>query len=159
MHRVKRLTSCLLVVACLLLASAISLKATWQGDGSQQVSTSSAPAALDFEYFKTKVEPIFLAKRPGHARCVSCHSSNNAPLRLVPLSPGATSWDEEQSRKNFQLVKRVAIPGDLESPLLIHPLAEEAGGYFFHNGGKHFDSKSDREWLTLRGFILGETVK
>jgi hypothetical protein len=159
MHRVKGMAPYLLVMSCLLLASAISLKATRQGEGSQQVSTSSAPVALDFEYFKTKVEPIFLAKRPGHARCVSCHSSNNAPLRLVPLSPRARSWDEEQSRKNFQLVKRVAIPGDLESPLLIHPLTEEAGGDFFHNGGKHFNSKSDPEWLTLKAFILGETVK
>jgi len=24
---------------------------------------------LDFDVFKTRVEPIFLEKRPGHARC------------------------------------------------------------------------------------------
>src|SRR5690349_16684080 len=87
------------------------------------------PAAptLDYETFKTKVQPIFLAKRPGHARCVSCHASGT-PLRLQPLSPGAATWNEEQSRKNFDAVKRVVVPGSLKSMLLVHPLAEQAGG-------------------------------
>ena len=35
---------------------------------------------------------------------------------------GASNWNEEESRKNFELVQRVAIPGDLKSPLLVHPL-------------------------------------
>ena len=96
---------------------------------------------------------------PGHARCVACHAANNAPLRVVPLAPGETSWNEEESRKNFELVKRVATAGDLESPLLIHPLAESAGGDFFHNGGKHFDSKNDPEWLILKAFIQGKKAE
>jgi hypothetical protein len=124
---------------------------------SQQPGSSPAPSAtLDYEFFKTKIEPIFLAKRPGHARCVSCHTTNNAPLRLVPLSPGSTTWNEEQSRANFELVKRVAFPGNLHSSLLMHPLAEDAGGDFFHNGGKHFFSQNDPEWLTMKAWILGE---
>jgi hypothetical protein len=123
-----------------------------------QPAPSSTPS-LDYEYFKTQVEPIFLRKRPGHARCVSCHAANNAPLKVVPLSPGETSWNEEESRKNFELVKRVATAGDLESPLLRHPLAESAGGDFFHNGGKHFDSKNDPEWLTLKSFVLGKKAE
>ncbi len=45
---------------------------------------------------QAKVEPIFLAKRPGHARCVTCHTINHVPLHLVPLSPGSTTWNEEQ---------------------------------------------------------------
>ena len=60
---------------------------------------------LDYEYFKTKVQPIFFAKRPGHARCVSCHASGT-PLRLQPLAKGSTTWSEEDSRKNFDAVKR-----------------------------------------------------
>jgi len=122
-------------------------------------SASSSGPTLDYGYFKTQVEPIFLKKRPGHARCVACHAANNAPLRVVPLSAGETSWNEEESRKNFELVKRVATAGDLQSPLLIHPLAEAAGGDFFHNGGKHFDSKNDPEWLILRAFIQGKKAE
>ena len=121
-------------------------------------ASSSAPS-LDYVYFKTQVEPIFLKKRPGHARCVACHASNNAPLKVVPLAPGETSWSEEESRKNFELIKRVATAGDLESPLLIHPLAQSAGGDFFHNGGKHFDSKNDPEWLTLKAFVEGKKAE
>ena len=54
-------------------------------------------------YFRTKVQPIFLAKREGHTRCVSCHSKGT-PMRLQELSPGATTWNEEQSKRNFQVV-------------------------------------------------------
>src|ERR1700728_4273567 len=105
-----------------------SLGARQQAQESQPPSSSTP--TLDYEYFKTKVEPIFLKKRPGHARCVSCHAANHVRLHVVPLSPGSKSWNEEQSRENFELVKAVAIPGDLKSPILIHPLTQEAGGDF-----------------------------
>ena len=74
------------------------------------------------------------------------------------FSPGSPTWNEEDSRKNFELVKRVVAAGNLHSPLLIHPLAEQAGGDFFHNGGKHFNSQDDPEWQTLKAFVLGETA-
>lgn len=129
---------------------------------SQLPAPAQAPASstttLDYEVFKTKIEPIFLKKRPGHARCVSCHVANQVALHLVPLSPGATMWNEEESRKNFELIQRVAIPGDLKSPLLVHPLAPEAGGDFFHSGGKHFNSQNDPEWLTIKEWILGQSA-
>jgi len=117
-----------------------------------------APAkpSLDYDTFKTKVQPIFLAKRAGHARCISCHSSGT-PLRLQPLSPGSTTWNEEESRKNFAAVKRVVIPGSVKSMLLVHPLAEQAGGDFFHNGGKHWNSQNDPEWQTLKAWVLGNS--
>ena len=115
-----------------------------------------AKASLDYETFKTKVQPIFLAKRAGHARCISCHSSGT-PLRLQPLSAGSSTWNEEESRKNFEAVKRVVIPGSLKSMLLVHPLAEQAGGDFFHNGGKHWESQSDPEWQTLKAWVLGNS--
>jgi hypothetical protein len=115
---------------------------------------SAAPptaSALDFEFFKTKVQPIFLAKRPGHARCISCHASGTT-LRLQPLPPGSTTWSDEDSRKNFEAVQRVAV-GSTRSILLRHPLAEQAGGDFFHSGGKHWDSQNDPEWQTLKAWV------
>ena len=117
-------------------------------------SGASGSGSLDFEFFKTRVQPIFLAKREGHARCIACHGSGT-PLRLQPLAAGATTWTEEESRKNFDVMRRVAIPGNPQSRLLIHPLAEEAGGDFFHNGGKHWSSQTDTEWQTLKAFVLG----
>jgi hypothetical protein len=121
---------------------------------------NAAPSAkLDYEYFKAKVQPIFLAKRAGHARCISCHVvPTGAIFQLQKLAPGETSWDEEQSRKNFEAVsKLVALPGNAKSPLLVHPLAEDAGGDFFHSGGKHWNSQNDREWQTLKDWIMGQT--
>jgi len=147
----------LLAEICLLLSVSGLLVAKQQPQEAQPASSSSP--SLDYGYFKTQVEPIFLKKRPGHARCVSCHAANNAPLRVVPLTPGETTWNEEESRKNFELVKRVTTAGDLGSPLLIHPLAESAGGDFFHNGGKHFNSKDDPEWLILKSFVLGKKAE
>jgi len=112
-------------------------------------------ASLDFEFFKTRVQPIFLAKRPGHARCYVCHSTGT-PFRLERLSPGAKNWNDEQSRRNFEAAKREVVPGDLPgSRLLTHPLAEEAGGDQFHGGGKHWDSKTNPEWKTLAEWVEG----
>ena len=121
----------------------------------QPASTSNASTPLDFETFRTKIQPIFVAKRPGHARCIACHASGT-PLRLQPLPPGSTAWSEEDSRKNFQAVQRVVVPGSVtKSRLLVHPLAEEAGGDFYHNGGKHWSSQNDPEWQTLKAWVLG----
>jgi len=116
-------------------------------------------ASLDFEFFRTKVQPIFLAKRPGHARCVACHAGGTAPaiFRLQQLSAGSATWDDEQSQKNFEATLGVVTPGDLKSPLLVHPLAEAAGGDFFHSGGKHFNSQNDPEWQILKEWVLGQT--
>jgi len=112
--------------------------------------------SLDFEFFKTRVQPIFLLKRPGHARYYVCHSTGTT-FRIERLSPGATSWNDEQSRRNFDSVKRLVVPGDpLASRLLTHPLTPEAGGDPFHSGGKHWDSQSNPEWQTLAEWVRGK---
>ncbi|MCC6393296.1 MAG: beta-propeller fold lactonase family protein [Bryobacterales bacterium] len=113
--------------------------------------------ALDYAFFKDRVQPILLDKRPGHARCVTCHQHGSPPLE--PLAAGAAIWNEEQSRKNFAIWKMFAVPGQPEkSPLLLHPLAREAGGDRFHAGGKHWKSRSDPEWQTLAGWVRGQTM-
>jgi len=120
-------------------------------------SGAAAQTALDYEYFKTRVQPIFLAERPGHARCIACHASGT-PLRLQPLASGHTTWSDDESRKNFDAVRRMVVPGSLKSRLLIHPLAESAGGDFYHNGGKHWSSQNDAEWQTLKAWVMGEKL-
>jgi hypothetical protein len=145
----------IVVAASLSLAAAGQLS---QANGQPASSSNSSPS-LNFEFFKAKVEPVFLAKREGHTRCVVCHSINNAPLHLVPLSPGSTTWNDEQSRQNFELVQRVVVPGWEGSKLLTHPLAEQAGGDPHHGGGQQFGSQNDPDWLTLKAFVLGATLK
>jgi hypothetical protein len=120
----------------------------------------AAGSALDYEFFKQRVEPIFLYRREGHARCYVCHrGSGTGNSYLQILSPGATMWDEAQSQKNFQSVKRFVVPGKPDiSRLLKHPLKEEAGGDEFHGGGKHWTSKTDPEWQTLAAWVNGATL-
>ena len=126
------------------------------GAMTQQPASTPASKTLDYEYFKTKVQPIFLAKRPGHARCIACHGSGT-PMRLQPIAAGQTTWSDEDSRKNFDTVRRFVVPGSVKSRLLMHPLEEKAGGDFYHNGGKHFSSQNDPEWQTLKAWVLGQT--
>jgi YVTN family beta-propeller protein len=130
----------------------------------QQAAASPAPPAtpaLDFGFYRAAVEPVFLAKRPGNVRCVTCHAGGaSSALRLQPLSPGATSWTEEQSRQNFQAVQRFVSAGasPLASRLLTHPLARAAGGDPFHGGGKHWMSQDDPEWQILAAWAAGRTA-
>jgi hypothetical protein len=118
--------------------------------GSVSKVMSQGKPPLDYEAFKAKVEPIFLERREGHVRCYVCHSENNNGLHLERLSEGATNWNDEQSRKNFQSVSglvNAANPSD--SRLLIHPLAPESGGDLFHSGGRQFADKNDPDWKIL----------
>jgi hypothetical protein len=141
-----------------LAAACVALAAMWTPAISQPAA-SNASSELDYDYFKAKVEPVFLAKRPDHTRCVVCHTVNNAPLHLVPLSPGATNWNDEQSRRNFLLVQKVVVPGWEGSKLISHPLAEEAGGDPHHGGGQQFTSQNDPDWQTLKAFVMGAKLK
>jgi hypothetical protein len=109
--------------------------------------------SLDYGTYKKSVEPIFVKKRPGHARCVACHSASNNAFGLQPLPEGST-WTEEQSRRNFESVSRLVNPANPQaSKLLIHPLAHEAGGDEFHSGGRQFLSKDDPDWKVIAAWI------
>ena len=133
----------------------ISLTAMLHAQGLE--SSRKAPA-LDYQFFKERVQPIFLEKRPGHARCIVCHDHRSPALES--LAAGATTWNEEQSRQNFAIWKQFVIPGKPErSRMLLHPLAEAAGGDRFHAGGKHWKSQSDPEWQILAAWVRGETIR
>jgi hypothetical protein len=133
------------VVAALAVSSAIT-------------AAQTAPK-LDYEFFKSRVEPVFLTKRPDHARCYVCHVESNNEFHLQRLSPGADAWTEEQSRRNFEMVSILVNPGDPDtSRLLLHPLGPEGGGDVFHSGGRQFPSKRDPAWRTLSAWVNGATL-
>jgi hypothetical protein len=132
----------------------------WKAIAAWIGAASAPPPAprprLDFEAFRSRVQPVFLVKRAGFARCYVCHSQGT-PFRLQPLSSGSTSWTEEESRKNFDAVQRLVLPGDpTSSRLLMMPLAAEAGGDPFHPGGKRWKSKDDPEWQMLAAWVRGQ---
>jgi hypothetical protein len=116
-------------------------------------SVAPPPSTLDYEYFKDKVQPLLAEKRPGHARCITCHSTGTA-FRLQRLPRGRTAYTEEESRRNFEAAARVIVPGvPTKSRLLTMPLAHEAGGTEFHPGGKHWATQDDPEWKTIAEWV------
>jgi hypothetical protein len=113
-------------------------------------------AELDYDAFKSRIEPIFLKHRAGHARCYTCHAESTNAFHLVRLAPGSTVWTETQSRENFDMVSGLVVPGDVAaSRLLLHPLAPESGGDAYHSGGRQFGAKTDPDWKTIAQWING----
>ena len=117
-----------------------------------------AQEPLSFERYRDEIEPIFLKPRGGHgpgmSPCVTCHVRNGTPLKLEPLQEdenGGVFWSEAQSRKNFEVVSQLVVPGQPErSRLLQVPLV---AGARFHVGGKFFDSEADPEWQTMAAWV------
>jgi YVTN family beta-propeller protein len=142
------------VVTAPRMESEVRLQLSPNSEQSKNTASGLSNNALDFDFFKSMVEPIFLKERPGHARCYGCHSQASRIFHLEQLSAGSATWTEEQSRQNFQTVSRLVTPGNpYDSLLLIHPLAPEAGGDGFHSGGRQFETQNDPDWLTLAEWV------
>lgn len=124
-------------------------------------SAATAQEPLSFERYRSEVEPLFVKDRGGHgpslSPCATCHVHNGTPLKLEPLeeaSDGSVFWSEESSRRNFEVVSRLVVPGKPDtSRLLRKALAPEAGGASFHVGGRFFDSKDDPEWQVMAAWV------
>jgi hypothetical protein len=150
------------IAAGLVLASLAALCAGAPIAAAQSAAQpASAPAkTLDYEVFKNSVEPIFLKRRsPNHARCYACHEKTKhfSGLMLESLPPGSSFWTEEQSRRNFETVSKLVVPGNLNASMFpMHPLAPEAGGdTHVHNGGRQFESQDDPDFKTIAEWIRG----
>ena len=128
--------------------------AAWAA-GARSAPHASSREAVDYEFFVTNVQPIFLKKRDGHARCAACHSTR-ATFRLQPPPQKGATWTAEQSRFNFDAARSMVVPGNpLDSKLLLLPLTERAGGSPFHPGGKHWLDRNDPEWQILASWVKG----
>src|SRR5437764_13442275 len=123
------------------------------------VAQPKAKPTLDYDFYKARVEPLFLKKKAGHTRCVVCHSESNNFFKLEPMSSGAKAWNEAQSRKNFETVSKLVNPGEpMVSRLLMHPLPPEGGGEVFHPGARPFMSVGGTAWPTMRACCDGATL-
>jgi hypothetical protein len=146
------------VVATAFLLYTSTPPATAQTPASPDAQTPQ----LDYEFFKTRIEPIFLKKRSeDHARCYVCHQISRhggGPLSLEMLPPGMSFWTEEQSRHNFEVVSKLVVPGNPSLSLFLRmPLAPEAGGLAdTHQGGRQFASEDDPDWKNMKAWVLGE---
>ena len=117
---------------------------------------ATTPPLLDFEFFRTCVQQIFLNKREGRMECVRCHGG---PARAFArtLPEGRLFWNLEESQQNFEVIQRYVDPGyPLNSRFLTHPLAPDEGGDPYHAGGRRWFSQDDSEWQMLAAWVRGE---
>ena len=123
---------------------------------------TDAQQPLDFEFYRTNIEPIFTTPRggftAGSVACAACHTwQATTPLKLESLETdanGGVFWTEEQSRRNFEIVSRLVTPGDPDSICLLRkPLAADAGGVGSHTGGTYWESKDDPEWQVMAEWV------
>lgn len=161
-NRLKVIFVSLAVVSAVALYSPAPHAAAQSASGRAAQASSASRPSLDYEFFKSRVEPIFIKKRwPDHARCYVCHEVSRhggGPLSLESLPAGASFWTEEQSRRNFAAVSKLVIPGDpLSSIFLLMPLAPEAGGLAdTHQGGRQFRSQDDPDWKNMQAWVRGQ---
>jgi YVTN family beta-propeller protein len=154
------ITKLLVIVASVTIGGSLGL-GRWlflsaQIGPSAAATTASRSVKPSYEFFKSKVEPIFLKERPGHARCYGCHTLKSRIFHLEKLAPGSTTWSNEESQRNYQSTLKLVIPGDpASSKLLLHPLAPESGGDAFHSGGRQFASQDDPDWRTMAEWVRG----
>jgi hypothetical protein len=125
----------------------------------RQATPLGRPAAaptLDFEFFRTCVQRIFVDTRPNKAECINCHDTGSRNFaRSIP--DGRDFWNEEESRQNFGVIARYVEPGHpYRSRLLMHPLHPDAGGDHFHGGGRRWETQDDPEWQMLAAWVRGE---
>jgi hypothetical protein len=152
-----------IISAGFVLAAGVLLCVFVPSSPAQTSASAGAQAPqLDYEFFKTRVEPIFLKHRSDdHARCYVCHQMmrhGGGPLSLQMLPPGASFWTEEQSRQNFETVSKLVVPGSPSLSLFLRmPMAPEAGGLAdTHQGGRQFASEDDPDWKNMKAWVLGQ---
>src|SRR5262249_49373378 len=121
-----------------------------------QLASRAAPT-LDYDFFKSRAQPIFLQKRDTHTRCYGCHAQSHNCFRLEWWPTAARPGNEAPSAKTCGRASRLGNPGIPDtSRLLMQRFAPESGGTIFHSGGRQFGSKDARGWKTLAAWVNGQ---
>jgi YVTN family beta-propeller protein len=148
------IAACTAVFAAASVPMLISSDEKSSAPPQSQQSDSRTSSSLDFKTYRSQIEPVFLKMRQGNVRCYDCHSVMNTRLRLQPLTAGDSTWSEDQSRQNFEVVSKLVTPNEpMNSRLLLHPLAPEVGGDPTHTGGKFWASQNDPEWQMIAAWV------
>jgi YVTN family beta-propeller protein len=115
-----------------------------------------AEPTLDFEFFRSCVQPVFAVPREGQIRCSNCHAAGLLGF-APPPTDGRASWNDMEAKRAFQLISRVIVPGDPDqSRFLLKPLHPDGGGSYAHNGVRRWQSRSDPEYQMLAEWIRGK---
>jgi hypothetical protein len=116
---------------------------------------AKADPPLDFEFFRSCVQPMFASPRDGHIKCSNC--LNAGALGFAPPPQDGKAWNDQEARRAFSTISRLIIPGNPEqSRFLLKPLHPDGGGSYTHNGPRRWQSRTDPEWQLLAGWVRGD---
>ena len=109
---------------------------------------------IDFEFFRSCVQPIFVNPIENAMPCIECHSGQFA----IP-NPDNSYWTVEQSRQSFEELMTFVDPGRPDYSRFLHkPLHPNAGGDLMHNGGRRWYSQDDPERRALEAWVRGDAA-
>ena len=116
---------------------------------------AKADPAVDFEFFRACVQPVFANPREGHIKCSNCHAGGI--IGFAPPPQNGTAWNDQEAKRAFSTLLRLILPGNPEqSRFLLKPLHPDGGGSYTHNGPRRWQSRSDPEWQMLAAWVRGE---
>ncbi len=125
--------------------------AEWITTGSPDAGAESI-VDLDFDFFRSCVQPVFVNPIENAMPCAECHSGEFA---VEP--PEGSYWTMEQSQQAFEDLVYLVDPGRPDSSRFLHkPLHPNAGGDLMHNGGRRWFSPDDPERQALAAWVSGE---
>jgi len=129
------------------------LIAEWIASGDPS-ATADPIVEVDFEFFRSCVQPIFVNPIDNAMPCAECHSG------VFAIPPPVNSyWTVEQSQLAFEELIYLIDPGRPDSSRFLHkPLHPNAGGDLMHNGGRRWYSQDDPERQALADWVRGDSV-
>src|SRR5688500_16558424 len=68
--------------------------------------------ALDFEFFRACVQPVFSTAREGDIRCSNCHASGM--IGFAPVPRAGSTWSDQEAKSAFQVLSRLIVGGNPE---------------------------------------------
>ena len=109
---------------------------------------------VDFEFYRSCVQPIFVNPIDNAMPCTECHSGQFA----IP-NPDNSYWTLEQSQQSFEEILSFVDPGRPDYSRFLHkPLHPNAGGDLMHNGGRRWYSRDDPERQALAAWVRGDST-
>ena len=144
-----------MALAALLIMMGVLLHGQAAPLSSGRVVARSANGLRDSALSGFRVFPhacaTYLSQKAQGPRAMLCLSFAGHGFSLAASSPPVVaSWNETESRRNFEASLPFVVPGNpLASRLLTMPLAAEAGGVAFHPGvntGPRKTIRSGKPW-------------
>lgn len=124
--------------------------------------TAALQGLLDYDYYREKVEPLFVELGSDGSSCATCHNTH-AVFNLKPL-PSNGQYGLAESRHNYaNALKVIDVDDPSRSLMLLKPISprqtnEDTG--FGHAGGVRWQQGANSEqWKLVYEWIRRRTVR